>query len=289
MNPEKKLELILASVQSDRGNRGLARDPADNLFTATAEDFQNACQSLANTHAFRVSIFTGFCIPTTQPPMFETDGPLGTFFLERAFDQLSGYTEIQAEEPVIQAIAHARRLVRRKERTLFDTPLTHTICLERVGMAGDSKRYSMRGLEVSHLHNPRITQLAERSKPGVISIGIGDGGNEIGMGKIPHETVVANIPQGDLIHCRVLTDLLIVAGVSNWAAYALAAGVFVLRNLKPHQDLFDSDQEREILETMVREGPLVDGVSGKQTASVDGLSWDDYSKPLNQIREILDS
>ena len=38
------------------------------------------------------------------------------------------------------------------------------------------------------------------------------------MGKIPHETIVKNIPNGDLIHCRVPTDHLIVAGVSNWGA-----------------------------------------------------------------------
>ena len=108
------------------------------------------------------------------------------------------------------------------------------------------------------------------------TIGIGDGGNEIGMGKIPHETIVKNIPNGDLIHCRVPTDHLIVAGVSNWGAYALAAGVYVLRGVKPPADLFDPDREREILEVMVREGPLVDGVTGKQTATVDGLTWDEY-------------
>jgi hypothetical protein len=119
-------------------------------------------------------------------------------------------------------------------------------------------------------------------------IGIGDGGNEIGMGKIPHETIVKNIPNGDLIHCRVPTDHLIVAGVSNWGAYALAAGVYVLRGVKPPSDLFDPDCEREILEVMVREGPLVDGVTGKQTATVDGLTWDEYAKPLVRIREILE-
>lgn len=120
-------------------------------------------------------------------------------------------------------------------------------------------------------------------------IGIGDGGNEIGMGKIPHETIVKNIPNGDLIHCRVPTDHLIVAGVSNWGAYALAAGISVLRGVKPPADLFDPDREREILEVMVREGPLVDGVTGKQTATVDGLTWDEYAKPLIRIREILES
>ena len=124
---------------------------------------------------------------------------------------------------------------------------------------------------------------------GTVTIGIGDGGNEIGMGKIPHETIVKNIPNGDLIHCRVPTDHLIVAGVSNWGAYAFAAGLFVLLDRKPPVDLFDPDRELAILEAMVREGPLVDGVTGKQTATVDGLSWDEYSRPLLDIRRIVDS
>ena len=121
------------------------------------------------------------------------------------------------------------------------------------------------------------------------TIGIGDGGNEIGMGKISHETIVKNIPNGDLIHCRVPTDHLIVAGVSNWGAYALAAGLFVLLNRKPPPDLFDPDRELAILEAMVREGPLVDGVTGRQTATVDGLTWEEYILPFNRIREILES
>src|SRR5579872_2223568 len=83
------------------------------------------------------------------------------------------------------------------------------------------------------------------------TIGIGDGGNEIGMGKIPHETIIKNITNGDLIHCRVPTDYLIVAGVSNWGAYALAAGIFILRGVKPPPDLFNPDSEREILELIV--------------------------------------
>jgi len=109
------------------------------------------------------------------------------------------------------------------------------------------------------------------------------------MGKVPHETIVKNIPNGDLIHCRVATDFLIVAGVSNWGAYALAAGVYVLRGVTPPPDLFDPDRERAILEVMVRDGPLVDGVTGKQTATVDGLTWEEYAQPLLRIREILES
>src|SRR5205085_3172583 len=165
------------------------------------------------------------------------------------------------------------------------------IALECAGPAADGRCYTMRGRDVTThsagYHRDFETEGREPGHPA--TIGIGDGGNEIGMGKVPHETVVANIPNGDLIHCRVPTDHLIVAGVSNWGAYALAAGVYVLRGVKLPADLFDPDREREILEVMVREGPLVDGVTGKQTATVDGLTWDEYAKPLVRIREILES
>ena len=119
-----------------------------------------------------------------------------------------------------------------------------------------------------------------------MTIGIGDGGNEIGMGKIPHATIVKNIPNGDLIHCRVPSDHLIVAGVSNWGAYALAAGVALLRGATLPAEMFDPDRERRILEKMVW-SKLVDGVTGRQTATVDGLSFDDYIKPLVEIGKIM--
>ena len=75
----------------------------------------------------------------------------------------------------------------------------------------------------------------------------------------------------------------------NWGAYALAAGLYVLRNQKPPADLFDPGRELAILEILVREGPLVDGVTGKPTTTVDGLSWGEYVKPLIRIREILET
>jgi len=168
---------------------------------------------------------------------------------------------------------------------------THVIAIERAGPATNGRYHTMRGCDVTESMLPAHHLFtSDDGKPlQWQTIGIGDGGNEIGMGKIPHETIVKNIPNGDLIHCRVPTDHLIVCGVSNWGAYALAAGVYVLRGVKPPSDLFDPDREREILEVMVREGPLVDGVTGKQTATVDGLTWDEYAKPLIRIREILES
>lgn len=315
MTTDEKLAAILAAVQTDPGNRGLARDPEDNLFTATKGDFAAACRSIAEHPAPHLGIATGFYIPTGTPPALETDGWLGAAFLARALltEQLSMLPIALFVDPEGRTLS--RRLMdqfgpgmvlaaeipppsryatdyRQGVDLLRPLPrITHLVSLERAGRGTDGCYRNMRGKDISPQTLPadRLFEAFQATDPGVCTIGIGDGGNEIGMGKIPHETIVKNIPNGDLIHCRVPTDFLIVAGVSNWGAYALAAGIYALRGVKPPPDLFDPDREHQILEVMVREGPLVDGVTGKQTATVDGLSWDEYAEPLIRIREILES
>ena len=319
MTADEKLTAILAAVQTDPGNRGLARDPHDNLFTATAGDFQAACRSLADHPEPVLGVVTGFYIPAAMAG--ETDGPLGAVFLARAFDPRSVRVQLATDPHSRRAIRRGLRAAGRRVpvRTTEEYPgdynpdpasewaapavlpghietfrPTHTVALERCGRAADGRYYTMRGTDVTK-HAHRDYHFFPPYRPGheaypqPPTIGIGDGGNEIGMGKVPHEMVAKNIPNGHLIHCRVPTDHLIVAGVSNWGAYALAAGVYVLRGVKPPPDLFDPDREREILEVMVREGPLVDGVTGKQTATVDGLTWDEYARPIVRIRAILEA
>ena len=127
---------------------------------------------------------------------------------------------------------------------------------------------------------------AARQTPRVTTIGIGDGGNEIGMGKIPWSIIRRNIPNGGLVACRTPTDHLIVCGVSNWGAYGLAAGVRILRGASLEEDLFDPEREKATLEVMVEKGPLVDGVSGLPTPTVDGLSNDVYFKVIKLLRNI---
>lgn len=288
MTTDEKLAAILAAVQTDPGNRGLARDPHDNLFTATKGDFAAACRSIAEHRDPVIFITTGFFIASATPPAFETDGPLGTIFLQRALWGCGISNLIYAEGGVCQTLKAASEMCNLPVVDVRPKGWSHLVAIERSGPGANKRHYTMRGQDVTEHYDERITRNL-RKQAGRVTIGIGDGGNEIGMGKVPHETIVKNIPNGDLIHCRVSTDHLIVAGVSNWGAYALAAGIYVLRRAKPPADLFDPDREREILEVMVREGPLVDGVTGKQTATVDGLSWDEYAKPLVRIREILES
>lgn len=290
MTPDDKLAAILAAVQVDPGNRGLARDPADNLFTATAGDFQTACRSLAEEKYPHFMVSTGFFIPGADPPAFETDGPLGAVFLRRAFDAMGITVSLMTDiGGTIELLQRAGMPPSYFIPLGHPFPVSHHIFVEKAGPAADGRCYTMRGRDITEHHAWFNKRFHPDRYSDECTIGIGDGGNEMGMGKVPHETVVKNIPNGDLVHCRVPTDHLIVAGVSNWGAYALAAGVYVLRGVKPPADLFDPDREREILDVMVREGPLVDGVTGKQTATVDGLTWDEYARPLVRIREILEA
>src|SRR5262245_48278013 len=192
---------------------------------------------------------------------------------------------------------------------------THLIALERVGPghtresianAGESaaweqfprevpeasrgRCHSMRGRDVTPYTRP--AHLLFENPPGVmvggrVTIGIGDGGNEIGMGKLPWATIRKNIPNGGLVACRVPPDHRIVAGVSNWGAYALAAGVRHLRRAAPDLTLCDVSREHELLRLMVDAGPLVDGVTSERTATVDGLPFDRYAEVLRRTGPVV--
>ena len=197
-------------------------------------------------------------------------------------------------------------------------PLTHLIALERVGPSHTpwsmvdqnestledreqfrqevadehhDRCHTLRGLDITDRMCPahRLFELAHAVSPGIKTIGIGDGGNEIGMGCVPWRVVRANIPRGGVVACRVATDYLVVAGVSNWGAYGLAAGVLHLRKASPAPDLFDVGRERELLRVMVEAGPLVDGVTGKPTLTVDGLPFERYAAILPRLRGLVGS
>lgn len=145
--------------------------------------------------------------------------------------------------------------------------------------------HSMRARDITTLMRPAHLPFENRIA-GMTTIGIGDGGNEIGMGKIAWDVIRRNIPRGDLVACRTATDLLVVCGVSNWGGYALSAGIRLLRNAPRDPSLFDARREHELLQTMVTAGPLVDGVTSQSVATVDNLSMEVHGEILRRLGEI---
>lgn len=121
----------------------------------------------------------------------------------------------------------------------------------------------------------------------MLTIGIGDGGNEIGMGRII-DAVKEHVPYGSKCQCPCKagigavteTDVLVTANVSNWAATGIAACLAIkLANI---DILHHGETEQKIIEACTEAGSI-DGVSGYAKASVDGFS----AKANGSIVEIL--
>ncbi len=121
--------------------------------------------------------------------------------------------------------------------------------------------------------------------PTARTIGIGDGGNEIGMGAIPWAELRRRLSgeQAGRVPCRIACDFNIVAGTSNWGAMALAAGVCLLRGRLDVLQPWTRERHREWLENLVANGPAVDGVTGRSEATVDGLPFLTYIQPWEGI------
>ncbi|MDF1742944.1 MAG: DUF4392 domain-containing protein [Gimesia sp.] len=151
--------------------------------------------------------------------------------------------------------------------------------------------HNMRGEIIDEFTAP-LHQLFERlpeSFPEARTIGVGDGGNEIGMGTVSWEELDRRIDSdySGLIPCRVATDWNIVAGTSNWGASALAAAVALLNDQTDVLFQWQREEQLTVLESMVREANAVDGVTKQREATVDGLPFLTYMQPWERIRTIL--
>lgn len=269
-----------------------------------------------------IIITTGFYILRCKAP--ETDGPLGAYAIARALallgkrvclltdalnadalrccqihGQVADGVEIGLEIFPDNIDPDAPRALSTTEtefgRRLFASWMPDCLlAIERLGAASDGHYYSMRAVDLS-AHTARLDLLFESpvrdelaAAAGMarapFTVGIGDGGNEIGMGRV-HELVVRDVPRGETIGTRVATDWLIVTGVSNWAGYGLAAALAALSgraNLarQPAADL-------KLLDALLALG-LVDGVLGESRRSVDGLMWEsEHRAMLVRLLELI--
>ena len=180
------------------------------------------------------------------------------------------------------------------------------VACERAGPARDGVCYTMRGLSMSNLVAPLHQLVVERERkpfgqPPPLFVAIGDGGNELGMGKVIH-AIENHIPFGKTIGCVVPADHLIASSVSNWGAYGLAAAVALCRaELDPsfgktgadadigivqewiYRCLPTEQDEVDLLDRCVQAGSR-DGVTGKMEATVDGLPLEQSLQCLRDIR-----
>jgi D-glutamate cyclase-like protein len=253
----------------DPGGRGIAR-----FFVVGAA--AQAARALRRSR--RVILTTGFSV---GPGMPETDGPPGTASLGRALRSLGAevtYITDAAALPPLQAalgalgeptpivtfhVAGDAALTAR--RLLAEHAPTHLISVERPGRTRTGDYLSMRGESVREWNAPLDALFLEASRS-VITVGVGDGGNEIGMGALRARLARAG-PRIRKVASVVSARHPVVAGVSNWGAYGI---VVELSRLARRPLLHTGDEERRMIEACVKAG-AVDGITRKHEATVDAL------------------
>jgi hypothetical protein len=270
------------------------------LFEAARGGLWGAGSALTAAPAARVGLITGFYVPLGSPPAAETDGPVGTALLARGLEEVGISCRLATDEPCRGACAAALRGAGLSRvpidvgdigmliETWREAQITHAISIERCGQSGDGVPRNMRGLDIS-AHTAPLDELFAAGPWETIAVG--DGGNEIGMGSLPRDLIAQHIEHGVTIACVTPARHLIVAGVSNWGAYALLGALAVLREDWRAKLLacLDEQLDKAILEATIEHGPAVDGVSRLRTLTVDNLGIAIHHEKLREIRRLVEA
>lgn len=264
------------------------------------------------------------------PRIGETDGPLGTAVLAKRIREITGaipviVTEASLAEPISavvqcaglsvvtveQAIAAQNGAAQGKTSIACVIPFTEedaegennarrlmdefdpaiVMCIEKAGFNEKKIYHNMRG----HDYSPgraRVDYLVEEAKRrGVLTVGVGDGGNEIGMGAII-EAVREYVKYGAQCQCgcgmgmaaSTATDILLTASVSNWGCYAICAALAL--KCEKTTWVHSAADETRLLNTAVQSG-MVDGATGKAETTVDGFSLETNCALVDFIRTMV--
>ena len=259
-----------------------------------------AARSLAG--AASVGLITGFFVPRGSVAAPETDGPVGTALLAAALAACGVPARIAVDTPCAEAVRVAaaaagggvlvdevgvgdRAGLDRLIGAWRNAGLSHAIAIERCGRSADGQPRNMRGVDVSQWTAP----LDELFLGGPWKkLAVGDGGNEIGMGKLPAGLIARTVPNGAEIGCVTSCDHLVVAGVSNWGAYGILAALAVLRaDWGPTIASFlTAQRDLAVTRAVVEEAGAVDGVTARREATVDGFGPDIHGALIDDLRRI---
>ncbi len=266
----------------DPGHRGIASFFVKGGAAAAARSLHRAR---------RVLLTTGFTVGDGLP---ETDGPPGTASLGRALRLLDKQVGYVTDEPTVPLLAAALRALGESapiatfpklgdpalaaRRLLAAESPTHLVSIERPGRTIDGDYLSARGETVRPWNAP-IDALFIKPARRIATVGVGDGGNEIGMGNVR-----ARIGRAGALARRIASvvtvDHLVVAGTSNWGAYGVVAE---LSRLCGRPLLHSADEERKMVQACVDAG-AVDGITRRPEPTVDGLPLEVHVGMLELLR-----
>jgi len=164
------------------------------------------------------------------------------------------------------------------------------IAIERGGMNDNGMIHNMAGWDTGgDMAKLDYLFLAARANA-IPTIGIGDGGNEIGMANIAN-AIREYISYGKKCQCpcglgiapATVVDVLVTAAISNWGAYAIAA---LLEAITGVNVINTAEREMAVLRATANAG-FHDPISGSVVPSVDGCSAEIQLAVVSLIQEMV--
>jgi hypothetical protein len=195
--------------------------------------------------------------------------------------------QVTAVLPMPVSVEEGRRFARDVFESIRPAAV---VVVEKGGLNAVGRTHTSRGHDTTWVVAKADLLVEEARNRGIPTVAVGDGGNEVGMGVIK-DTVRRYVPYGERCQCpcqvgiapEQAVDSLVVAAVSNWGAYGIAAAVSVLRAQDwPH----DARREARILEAAGSAG-LCDGPTGWVGPMVDGLPLEVHQAVVTILGEVV--
>jgi len=264
-----------------------------------------------------------FCTGAGTPPVLpqgETDGPTGTAALARALHLGLGARPVVVSEAYYFAPVEASFRAAGMMPTPYEfssrlgfkvgfmdfpddaDPIGHAkrvldlvepaaiIAIEKTGPNQAGIIHSASG--EAKAGNARIDHLFRLGREaGALTLGVGDWGNEIGMGCVV-DAVRKFQPYGERCLCPcgkgiadvTETDAMVISNIANWGAYGIAAALALL--LKDIRVFHDPDIERRMVLDCTQAG-AADGRTRMSDGGVDGTSLAAQQYGVGLLREII--
>lgn len=245
---------------------------------------KRAAEKLLQAPKGNVLITTGFYVAGYA----ETDGPIGTLAVAKALEGLGyhgivitdkyceGFFElknISVEYVAIDADQSVYGEILEKYRPVY------MISIERCGHNLENEYANMRGDSITGQTACIDTLFELAAEKKIPTIGVGDGGNEIGMGNV-RQVILEKL---ELNPCVVTVDDLIIATTSNWGAYALAA---YMAKLSGRPVFITYEEIEEYMAQIVALG-CVDGVTKQKKMGTDGFSMEIEKEIITSLKEAI--
>lgn len=260
----------------------------------------------------RVLMVSGFIMRDYGLP--ETDGPIGAAVLARALALGLGAVPVGVSEasvvPCMRACFNAAGLIpgpleglasgrhrcgfaafpvdpaaagEAARQLLDDLAPAALVAVERPGAGADGEYHGGGGFTISSFTAKTDVLFAMAQERGIPTVGIGDLGNELGLGVVADD-VRAHVPLGEVIAARLAADVAVIANISNWGAYGVAA---CLAAMLGNEAVFhDGTLELHLIDACVRSG-AIDPVGGQARAWVDGTDARTNAALVDLLRSVV--